>query len=183
MSTTASGTTFTLRTPAHIKSCHLTGTWDKYTKRYQMNADKSAGPGWWTLTLKFGSSLPPQRYWYYVRLHFSFIRLTSRSFFFSFFSDSLQQIYHFLFFFPGLASTNIPFSFLLSRTRFNKYTISFVVAHTADNLHLSQAKRAHPRLGLLRGLRLRFFLFSYFSSTSIHFLRRAAASNRLPVYP
>jgi hypothetical protein len=68
MSTTASGTTFTLRTPAHIKSCHLTGTWDKYTKRYQMNADKSAGPGWWTLTLKFGSSLPPQRYWYYYIL-------------------------------------------------------------------------------------------------------------------
>jgi len=95
MSTTASGTVFTLRTPAHIKSCHLTGTWDKYTKRYQMNADKSAGPGWWTLTLKFGSSLPPQRYWYYVCLHF-FIRLTSRSFFLFFFPDSLQQIYHFL---------------------------------------------------------------------------------------
>jgi 1,4-alpha-glucan branching enzyme len=66
MSTSAAGTTFTLRTPAHIKSCHLTGSWDNYSKRYQMSADKGAGPGWWTLTIKFGSSMPPARYWYYV---------------------------------------------------------------------------------------------------------------------
>ncbi|KAF8538782.1 hypothetical protein BDD12DRAFT_884143 [Trichophaea hybrida] len=67
MSTSAAGTTFTLRTPAHIKSCHVTGSWDNYTKRYQMNAD-AAGPGWWTLTVKFGSSMPPARYWYYYIL-------------------------------------------------------------------------------------------------------------------
>jgi hypothetical protein len=67
MSTSAAGTTFTLRTPAHIKSCHLTGSWDNYGKRYEMNADKSA-PGWWTLTIRFGSSMPATRYWYYFIL-------------------------------------------------------------------------------------------------------------------
>lgn len=68
MSTSASGTTFTLRTPAHIKSCHLTGSWDKYSKRYQMSVDNRAGAGWWTVTLKFGSSMPAGRYWYYYIL-------------------------------------------------------------------------------------------------------------------
>jgi hypothetical protein len=69
MSTSAAGTTcFKLRTPAHIKSCHITGSWDKYTKRYQMSADTTAGAGWWTLTLRFGSSIPAGRYWYYYIL-------------------------------------------------------------------------------------------------------------------
>lgn len=68
MSTTAYGTTFRLRTPGHIKSCHITGSWDKYSKRYQMSPDQSAGVGWWTLTLKFGSSMPAGRYWYYYIL-------------------------------------------------------------------------------------------------------------------
>jgi hypothetical protein len=66
MSTSAAGTTFTLRTPSHIKSCHVTGSWDKYGKRYQMTVDKAAGPGYWTLTLKFGASMTPARYFYYV---------------------------------------------------------------------------------------------------------------------
>ena len=66
MSVTAAGTTFTLRTPAHIKSCHLTGSWDNYGKRYEMNAERSA-PGWWTITIRFSSSMPATRYWYYVR--------------------------------------------------------------------------------------------------------------------
>lgn len=66
MTSTASGTTFNLRTPAHIGSCHMTGSWDNYGKRYQMNIDESAGPGWWTLTLKFGSSMPSGRHFYYV---------------------------------------------------------------------------------------------------------------------
>jgi hypothetical protein len=63
MSTSAAGTTFTLRTPAHIKSCHVTGSWDNYGKRYQMTADP-AHPGWWSLTVKF--NMAPSRYWYYV---------------------------------------------------------------------------------------------------------------------
>lgn len=68
MSTSAAGTTFTLRTPSHIKSCHVTGSWDKYGKRYQMNVDTAAGPGYWTLTLKFGASMTPARYFYYFIL-------------------------------------------------------------------------------------------------------------------
>jgi hypothetical protein len=32
-----------------------------------MNADRSA-PGWWTLTIRFGASMPPTRYWYYFIL-------------------------------------------------------------------------------------------------------------------
>ncbi|KAI5811996.1 hypothetical protein BZA77DRAFT_152059 [Pyronema omphalodes] len=65
MSTSAAGTTFTLRTPAHIKSCHVTGSWDNYGKRYQMTADP-AHPGWWSLTVKF--NMAPSRYWYYYIL-------------------------------------------------------------------------------------------------------------------
>lgn len=68
MSTSAAGTTFTLRTPAHIKSCHVTGSWDNYGKRYQMTPDKAAGAGYWTLTLKFGATMAPSRYFYYFIL-------------------------------------------------------------------------------------------------------------------
>lgn len=60
-------TTFTLRTPSHIKSCHVTGSWDSYKKRHQMDTDPSAGPGYWTLTLNL-SSLPASRYFYYFIL-------------------------------------------------------------------------------------------------------------------
>lgn len=67
-SSASGNTTFRLRTPPHIKSCHITGSWDKYSKRFQMSADKRAGAGWWTLTLKFGSSMPSARYWYYYIL-------------------------------------------------------------------------------------------------------------------
>lgn len=68
MSLSAAGTTFRLRTPAHIKSCHMTGSWDNYGKRYAMKPDSAAGAGWWTLTLKFGSSMATGRYWYYYIL-------------------------------------------------------------------------------------------------------------------
>lgn len=66
MAASPAGTTFRLRTPPHIKSCHITGSWDKYAKRYQMSPDQNAG--WWTLTLKFGSTMPAARYWYYYIL-------------------------------------------------------------------------------------------------------------------
>ncbi|KAI5854469.1 hypothetical protein BZA05DRAFT_394331 [Tricharina praecox] len=68
MSTSAAGTTFNLRTPAHIKSCHVTGSWDNYGKRYQMTPDPAAGAGYWTLTLKFGATMAPSRYFYYFIL-------------------------------------------------------------------------------------------------------------------
>lgn len=66
MSCSPAGTTFTLRTPAHIKSCHMTGSWDNYGKRYEMTVDSAAGPGFWTLTTKFGSSMPSGRHFFYV---------------------------------------------------------------------------------------------------------------------
>jgi hypothetical protein len=65
MSVTAAGIQFTLRTPDHIKKCHLTGSWDKYGKRYSMRQER---PGWWAITINFGSSMPPSRYWYYYIL-------------------------------------------------------------------------------------------------------------------
>ncbi|TGZ76583.1 hypothetical protein EX30DRAFT_344753 [Ascodesmis nigricans] len=68
MSVSPTGTTFRLRTPAHIKTCHMTGSWDNYKRRYELKPDSGAGAGWWTLTLKFGSSMPPARYWYYYIL-------------------------------------------------------------------------------------------------------------------
>lgn len=68
MTTSASGTIFTLRTPAYIKTCSLTGSWDKYSRSYQMSIEQRGGAGWWTLSLKFGSTIPPGRYWYYYIL-------------------------------------------------------------------------------------------------------------------
>ncbi|KAI5780961.1 hypothetical protein EDC01DRAFT_261556 [Geopyxis carbonaria] len=65
MSITPAGITFNLRTPDHIQKCHLTGSWDKYNKRYSMRQEK---PGWWAITINFGSSMPPARYWYYYIL-------------------------------------------------------------------------------------------------------------------
>ncbi|CUS11854.1 unnamed protein product [Tuber aestivum] len=67
MSRSPAGTTFKLRTPAHIESCHLVGSWDNYGKRYTMAADTAAGAGWWKLTLKFPTS-GVQRFWYYYVL-------------------------------------------------------------------------------------------------------------------
>lgn len=68
MSSSAAGTVFRLRTPAHIKSCQMTGSWDNYNKKYTLKPDTAAGPGWWTLTLKFGSSIGVGRFWYYYIL-------------------------------------------------------------------------------------------------------------------
>jgi len=68
MSVSAHGTTFSLRTPAHIKSCHMTGSWDNYTKRYALLPDPTSGAGFWSLTVKFGSSMPAARHWYYFIL-------------------------------------------------------------------------------------------------------------------
>ncbi len=76
MSTGPSGTTFKLRTPAHIKSCHLVGSWDNYGKRYNMKADATGSAGWWALTLNFGNTMPAKRYWYYVGFLF-FITVAS----------------------------------------------------------------------------------------------------------
>ena len=58
-------TNFTLRTPSHIKSCHVTGSWDSYKKRYEMTTEPGMGPGYWSLNLNF-ASLPTSRYFYYV---------------------------------------------------------------------------------------------------------------------
>lgn len=60
-------TNFTLRTPSHIKSCHVTGSWDSYKKRYEMATEPGMGPGYWSLNLNF-ASLPPSRYFYYFIL-------------------------------------------------------------------------------------------------------------------
>jgi len=61
-------TTFSIRTPSHIKSCHVTGSWDNYGQRYAMTPDAASGKGYWTLTVKFGSSMPEGRHWYYFIL-------------------------------------------------------------------------------------------------------------------
>ncbi|KAH8146713.1 uncharacterized protein LAJ45_09087 [Morchella importuna] len=59
-------TTFKLRTPAHIETCHLLGSWDKYEKKMSMAQDTAAGPGFWKITLKFPAT--PSRFWYYYVL-------------------------------------------------------------------------------------------------------------------
>lgn len=62
--------TFKLRTPAHIESCHLVGSWDNYTKKMAMAQDTASGPGFWKMTLKFPSDTPT-RFWYYVCSQFT----------------------------------------------------------------------------------------------------------------
>lgn len=64
--------TFKLRTPAHIESCHLVGSWDNYSKKMAMAQDTTSGPGFWKMTLGFPSSTPT-RFWYYVCIHFATI--------------------------------------------------------------------------------------------------------------
>jgi len=46
----------------------MTGSWDNYGKRYAMNIDSTSGPGFWTLTIKFDSSMPSGRHFYYYIL-------------------------------------------------------------------------------------------------------------------
>lgn len=58
---------FTLRTSTNVKTVHLLGSWDNYSR--QIPLSRESKPGAWVGKFRFQSSMLQLggRYWYYVR--------------------------------------------------------------------------------------------------------------------
>lgn len=58
---------FHLRTSPNVKTVHLVGSWDNYSREAPLSCDHSK-PGAWTGKFRFQSSMLKSggRYWYYV---------------------------------------------------------------------------------------------------------------------
>jgi hypothetical protein len=61
---------FTLRTSPNVKTVHLLGSWDNYSRQIPLSAD-DAKPGAWVGKFRFQTSMLKLggRYWYYVCMH------------------------------------------------------------------------------------------------------------------
>lgn len=60
---------FSLRTSSNVKTVHLLGSWDNYSRQLPLSKDDSK-KGAWTGKFRFQTSMLKLggRYWYYVRL-------------------------------------------------------------------------------------------------------------------
>ena len=60
---------FTLRTSSNVKTVHLLGSWDNYSRQIPLSKDSSK-PGAWVGKFRFQTSMLKLggRYWYYVCL-------------------------------------------------------------------------------------------------------------------
>ena len=58
---------FTLRTSSNVKTVHLLGSWDNYSRQIPLSKDSSK-PGAWVGKFRFQTSMLQLggRYWYYV---------------------------------------------------------------------------------------------------------------------
>src|SRR5690349_10951329 len=73
MSSPAVQLSFTLRTSPNVRTVHLLGSWDNYSKQLPLSSvsptkDPSAKPGSWRGTFRFQGTHAlklGQRYWYY----------------------------------------------------------------------------------------------------------------------
>ena len=59
---------FSLRTSSNVKTVHLVGSWDNYSRQLPLSADEK--PGAWVGKFRFQTSMLQlgSRYWYYVSL-------------------------------------------------------------------------------------------------------------------
>lgn len=61
---------FNLRTSSNVKTVHLVGSWDNYSRQIPLSRD-DVKPGAWVGKFRFQTSMLKLggRYWYYVCLH------------------------------------------------------------------------------------------------------------------